>query len=422
MRPLFFSFSRVCCLPGLLLSVVLSSCTFLPSSGPSLYRVKKHASKQHSNGDYVLIPVTQRVLDVLSGNGSQAEVQRDPRLSPQSLSIRRLFRQGTPELLGGKPSDLIVQGDVVKVTIFDSGGSLFATPIMPNGMTQTGAIPHELPPQIVDNSGEIMVPYAGRIMARGRSAGQVQDEIQSKLKGKTVDPQVVVTVAERKGGDCVTILGDVKAPSRVQISLAGTRLLDAIAQAGGSTGKEYETMVSVNRGGTTRATLLSEIFDTPSKNIFLQFGDSIVMRVRGQNFLSFGANGRVAEIPFDDDHLTMAKAMGKMNGLDDNAADPSSVLLYRMEPRGKIEEMGGKPAGDGDVSPVIYRLDLTKPDGFFLARNFVMRDHDILYTTPAGSVGVNKFMRLLGSLFTPVSQASGATLTAGAAAGALGGF
>jgi polysaccharide export outer membrane protein len=387
-----------------------------------MYRVQKHASKQHFSGDYVLLPVTQRVLDVLSGNGSQAEVQRDPRLSPHSISIRRLFRQGTPELLGGKPSDLIVQGDVVKVTIFDSGGSLFATPIMPNGMTQTGAISHELPPQIVDNSGEIMVPYAGRIMTRGRSSGQIQNEIQSKLKGKTVDPQVVVTIAERKGGDCVTILGDVKTPSRVQISLAGTRLLDAIAQAGGSTGKEYETMVSVNRGGTTRTALLSEIFDTPSKNIFLQFGDSIVMRVRGQNFLSFGANGHVAEIPFDDDHLTMAKAMGKMNGLNDNAADPSSLLLYRMEPRGKIEEMGGKPAGDGDVSPVIYRLDLTKPDGFFLARNFVMRDHDILYTTAAGSVGVNKFMRLLGSLFTPVSQASGATLTAGAAAGALGGF
>jgi polysaccharide export outer membrane protein len=286
-------------------------------------------------------------------------------------------------------------------------------------MTQTGAIPHELPPQIVDNSGEIMVPYAGRIMSRGRSAGQVQDEIQSKLKGKTVDPQVVVTIAERKGGDCVTILGDVKAPSRVQISLAGTRLLDAIAQAGGSTGKEYETVVSVNRGGTTRTALMSEIFDTPSKNIFLQFGDNIILRVRGQNFLSFGANGHVAEVPFDDDHLTMAKAMAKIGGLNDDAANPSAVLLYRMEPREKIVQMSGKSTGSGDVCPVVYRLDLTKPDGFFLARNFTMRDHDILYTTSAGSVGVNKFMRLLGSLFTPVTQAGGAAATAVATAGSL---
>jgi polysaccharide export outer membrane protein len=411
------SFLRV--IPTALLSFLLASCTFLPSSGPSLYRVKKHASKEHSSGQYSLIAVTPKVLDVLSGNVQQADNPRDTRLTPQSLSIRKLFRQGTPELLGGKPSDLIVQGDVVKVTIFDSGGSLFATPIMPNGMTQAGAIQHELPPQIIDNSGEIMVPYAGQIMARGKSVGQVQNEIQSKLKGKTVDPQVVVTIAERKGGDCVTILGDVKSPSRVQISLAGTRLLDAIAQAGGSTGKEYETVVSVNRGGATRTALMSEIFDTPSKNIFLQFGDSIILRVRGQNFLSFGANGQVAEVPFNDDHLTMAKAMGKIGGLDDSLADPSAVLLYRLEPREKIQQMGGKPTASGDVCPVVYRLDLTKPDGFFLARNFTMRDHDILYTTSAGSVGVNKFMRLLGSLFTPVSQAGGAAATAVATSGAL---
>ena len=397
-------------------SLALSSCTFLPSSGPSFHRVKKHANTDHFSGEYALIQLTPRVLDILSGDGRQDDVSRDSRLNSQSIAMRRLFRQGTPELLGGKPSDLIVQGDVVKVTIFDSGGSLFATPIMPNGMSQTGAIPHELPPQIVDNSGEIMVPYAGRIMARGKSVGQVQEDIQTKLKGKTVDPQVVVSIDERKGDDCVTILGDVKSPSRVEISLAGTRLLDAIAQAGGSTGKEYETIVSVNRGGTTRTALLSEIFDTPSKNIFLQFGDSIIIRVRGQNFLSFGANGRVAEVPFDDDHLTMAKALAKIGGLNDDAADPSAVLLYRMEPRERIEQMGGKPCGSGDVSPVIYRLDLTKADGFFLARNFIMRDHDILYTTSAGSVGVNKFMRLLGSLFTPVSQAGGAAATAAATA------
>lgn len=397
----------------------LTSCTFLPSSGPSMHRVRGQANRPQFNGEYTLIQVTPKVLEVLTPGGQLAEIPKSSNLTPQSPSIRRLFRQGAPELLGGKPSDCIVQGDVVKVTIFDSGGSLFATPIMPNGMTQTGAIPHELPPQIVDNSGEIMVPYAGRIMVRGRSAGQVQDEIQNKLKGKTVDPQVVVTVAERKGGDCVTVLGDVKTPSRVQISLAGTRLLDAIAQAGGSSGKEYDTVVSVNRGGTTRTALLSEIFDTPSKNIFLQFGDSIIVRVRGQNFMSFGANGRVAEVPIDDDHLTMAKALAKVGGPEDSMANPSAILLYRMEPRDQVERMGGKPAGNGGVSPVIYRLDLTKADGFFLARNFTMRDHDIIYTAPAGSVGVNKFMRLLGSLFTPVSQAGGAAATAVATSGAL---
>jgi polysaccharide export outer membrane protein len=396
----FLTYSTIGCL-------LLASCTFLPSNGPSLTRVKSHAGSSKFTGDYVLIPVTPQAVDILAGRGKTSDPLRLQGLVPHSEVLRKLFRQGAPELLGGKPSDLIVQGDVVKVTIFESGGALFATPIMPNGMTQTGAIPHDLPPQIVDNSGEIMVPYAGRIMVRGRSTGDVQSEIQAKLKGKTVDPQVVVTVSERKGGDCVTVMGDVKNPSRVQISLAGTRLLDAIAQAGGSFGKEFDTVVSVNRGSTTRTALLSEIFDAPAKNIFLQFGDNIVVRVRQQKYLNFGSSGRVAEVPFEDDHLTLAKAYARMGGADDNTANPSGVLLYRLEPRETVEAMGYKPVGNEPVCPVIYRLDLTKADGFFLARNFAMRDQDIIYTTAAGSIGLKKFLGLIGSIFAPASQAGG---------------
>jgi polysaccharide export outer membrane protein len=392
----------------MVLAMLITSCTFLPSSGPSLTRVKSHANQRKFDGQYVLIPVSKRVVDVL---GEKAELAESPRnkinLTTKSSIMQRLFRQGTPELLGGKPSDSVVQGDVIKVTIFDAGGSLFATPIMPNGLSQTGAIPHDIPPQLVDNSGEIMVPYAGRIMARGRSVEQIQDEIQTKLKGKTVDPQVVVTIGERKGGDCVSVLGDVRSPSRVPVSLAGTRLLDALAQAGGSTGKEYETVVSVNRGGTTRTALLSEIFESPSKNIFLLFGDSIIVRVRAQKYLCFGANNRLAEVPFDDDHLTLAKALARVGGADDNQANPSAILLYRIEPREKIEAMGLKAVGNEPACPVIYRLDLTQADGFFLARNFSMRDHDIIYTTSAGSIGVRKFLGLIGSIFAPAAQAGG---------------
>ena len=407
-------------LTGLVCCLGLASCTFLPSNGPSLYRVKGHADRKSFTGEYTLIPVTSQTLEVLSGKPKAADTTKVLGLVPRSEILKKLLRQGSPELLGAvKQGDAIVKGDVVKVTIFDAGGSLFATPIMPNGMTQTGAIPHDLPPQIVDDAGVIMVPYAGRIRALGKTVEQVQDEIEAKLKGKTVDPQVIVTVEERKGGDCVTVLGDVKTPSRIQISLAGTRLLDAIAQAGGSVGKEYDTIVTVDREGVARTASLSEIFDTPSKNIRLQFGDNVIVRLRQQKYLSFGASGRVSEVPFEDDHLTLAKAYARIGGADDNAANPSAVLLYRLEPRDTVTALGQKPVGNQPVAPVIYRLDLTKADGFFLARNFVMRDHDIIYTTSAGSVGVNKFMRLLGSLFTPVSQVGGAAATAAAASVAL---
>ena len=402
---------------SLLTALLAPACTFLPSSGPSLDRVKSNSQQKKFAGEYVLVSITKSVISVMGGGSDSKESPRSTvDLTAKSGVMQRLFRQGAPELLGGKPSDSVVQGDLVKVTVFDSGGSLFATPIMPNGLGQTGAIPHELPPQLVDNSGEIMVPYAGRIMARGRSVGQIQDEIQTKLKGKTVDPQVIVTIAERKGGDCVSVMGDVRSPSRVPVSLAGTRLLDALAQAGGSTGKEFETIVSVNRGGTTRSATLAEIFESPTKNIFLQFGDSIIVRLRGQKFLSFGANNRLAEVPFDDDHLTLAKALAKVGGADDNRANPAGILIYRLEPRERIVEMGLKPVGNEAVCPVIYRLDMTQADGFFLARNFTMRDHDIIYTTLSGSQGLMKFLHLLGGIFAPAAQVGGTAATAAAVA------
>jgi len=401
----------------LVVVVAIGGCTFLPSSGPSLSRVKSSAHAVKDDGSYVLIPLRRNAIEVLNRGGAES-FQGTGDLTPKSEVMQNLFRQGAPSLLGGKPTESVVQGDVVNVSIYDSGGSLFATPILANGLSQTGAIQHDLPPQLVDGSGEIMVPYAGRILVRGRSLAEIQEDIQDKLKGKTVDPQVVVTISNRIGGNTVSILGDVKTPAQVPVSLAGTRLLDALAAAGGSTGHEYETIVSVNRGGVIRAALLSEIFEKPSKNIFLHFGDTIIVRVRAENFLSFGANGNLAEVPFDDDHLTLAKALAKVGGANDNQANPSAILVYRLEPVQKVIEMGYKPVDSSATTcPVIYRLDLTQADGFFVARNFSMRDHDIIYTTSAGSVGLRKFLSLIGSIFAPVSQAGGAT--AGAASAAL---
>jgi len=398
------------------LALSLGGCTFLPSNGPSLSRVKSSAQSVKGDGTYVLIPLNQRTLEILNDKIVSQQPRAD--LTPHSAVMQKISAQGTPALLGGKPSESLVQGDVVNVSIYDAGGSLFATPILANGLTQTGAIQHDLPPQMVDSSGEIMVPFAGRIMARGKTLTQIQSDIQDNLKNKTVDPQVVVTLSNRVGGNVVSILGDVKTPTQVPVSLAGTRLLDALAAAGGSTGHEYETTISVSRGGKTRSALLSEIYENPSKNIPLQFGDTLIVRVRIENFLSFGANGRLAEIPFEDDHLTLSKALAKVGGADDNQANPSGILIYRVEPRQTLIAMGLRPTDDGSSTcPVIYRLDLTQADGFFVARNFTMRDHDIIYTTSAGSVGLRKFLGLIGSIFAPVSQAGGAT--AGAASAAL---
>ncbi len=51
---------------------------------------------------------------------------------------------------------------------------------------------------------------------------------------KTSDPQVVVTMADRKSGNLISIAGDVRNPFLVPVSLVGTKLIAAIAAADGS--------------------------------------------------------------------------------------------------------------------------------------------------------------------------------------------
>lgn len=395
---------------GLTSVFALPSCTFLPSAGPSASRIKSSAESGGTEelSDYVLIPLTKKAVDVLNPGGEGAGDLDDLSTAsadflPQSAVVKKLLRQGSPELLRLPSRQVIGQGDVLNVVIYDTGGGLFASgPAAADGTRPVGAVAQTLPPQVVDASGEVTVPYAGRVTVRGKTLSEVQKTIEEQLKTKTVDPQVIVTLGARTGGDRVSVSGDVKQPTQVPVGLAGTRVLDVIAAAGGSIGKEYETMVSVTRDGVTRSATLREIFDSPKKNVLLQIGDTIVVRVRPQDFLSFGANGKVARIPFGDDHLTLAEALATAGGPLDLRADPSCIFVMREESTRLVKNMGFTPVdSSAKTTQVIYRLDLTRADGFFVAKNFVVRNNDMLYTTNAGSIGVMKFLNLINALTAP---------------------
>jgi polysaccharide export outer membrane protein len=71
-------------------------------------------------------------------------------------------------------------GDVVSVTIFEAEpGGLFV-PSEP--ATRPGNFV-TLPSQVVDTNGNITVPYAGTIRARGRTPAEVQEAINEALSG-----------------------------------------------------------------------------------------------------------------------------------------------------------------------------------------------------------------------------------------------
>ena len=299
-------------------------------------------------------------------------------------------------LPAASPSQTISTGDVVNVTIYETGGALFGTLNPATGATTSSA---QIPPQPVDQSGEITVPYAGRVPVKGRTTSAVETEIAQRLKGKAIDPQVIVTISSRLGGYLVTVTGDVKSPKLFQLGLADTRLLDVLTDAGGSIGRAHETDVTVLRGSVTRSDSLAEIVANPAKNVQLQPGDVVAVKNRPRSCLAFGASGSNKRVVFDNDQLSLAEALAQVGGPSDSRADPAAIFVHRLESTSLVRKLGHTPTSvTGDAARVIYQLDLHSPEGFFLAQSFEIQDKDIIYFSNAGSVGLVKFLNLLNTV------------------------
>lgn len=348
------------------------------------------------------MPIDDHVLGAIKTHTTKAPyLAADGRKSDQLFGLRGIDGFKAP------PDNSISLGDVVNVAIYETDSSLFR-PSLATGSIAVSPVT-ALPPQTVDQTGDISVPFIGRIRALGRMPADVESSIREGLRMKTADPQVVVTVAERKGGNLVSVAGDVKAPAQIPVSLAGTKLVDAIASSGGSLSAPYDTMVSVTRAGLTRSDTLQDIYNHPQKNIPLQAGDTIVLRKRALTFLSFGSTGRVGSYPITVEDLSLSEAVAASGGPADLQANPATIFVYRQEPVSVLRSLGKEPlGGDGHTAPVVYQLDLHDPQGFFLANSFTVRDRDLIYYAAAGSTGVLKFMGLINTFLAPAVGGAGA--------------
>jgi polysaccharide export outer membrane protein len=347
-----------------------------------------------------LVPIDGRVLSALNNFRGSGHLSASGRPSD------RLFGRRGLEAFGGSATQSIAIGDVVSVAIFETDSALFG-PSSSSGNLSASPIT-ALPPQTVDQTGAVSVPFVGRVKALGRLPSEVESDIREGLRMKTPDPQVIVTVGERKGGNLVSVTGDVRQPGQVPVPLSGARVIDAIAAAGGSVSEPYDVMVTITRGGETRSDPLQEVYDKAAKNVSLRPGDTVVLRKRSLNFLAFGSTGKVGSFPITSEDLSLSAAVAASGGPDDFEANPSTIFVYRQEPLSLLRSLGrNNLVADGNTAAVVYQLDLTDPEGFFYANNFTVRDRDIVYYAPAGSAGVIKFMRVVNTLLAPAMSGVG---------------
>ncbi|KQP87242.1 hypothetical protein ASF60_21245 [Methylobacterium sp. Leaf113] len=383
---------------SLCVSAALSACTFVSSDGPNRGEVRANAALETAPTPpvgYVVLDLNASVLRAANAN-TEAMGPRFARVPAGSTA-----RQG-----------VIGIGDIINITIFEaSAGGLF---IAPEGGTSRGGNFVAIPPQQVETSGTITVPYAGRIQAAGRTPQQVSKEIATRLNQRAVEPQVVVSIGERRSGN-VSVLGDVTLPNRVNIDPGGLRLLDAIARSGGPRSPPYETIVTLKRDNRTTQALLSAVIKVPGQNPYLEPGDTVFLTKEPRFYLTLGATPAPGSIggtnnrrfSFENDTMSLAEAAAKSGGLDPSRADPRAVFLYRVESRKVLEDLNVDLAGyTGEWIPTIYNTDMSRPDALFLANDFAIRNRDIIFVSEAPSAGLQRFTTALSGLTGNASAAA----------------
>ncbi|HEX2552764.1 MAG TPA: polysaccharide biosynthesis/export family protein, partial [Microvirga sp.] len=298
--------------------------------------------------------------------------------------------------VGGTSAPRVIGiGDALAISIWEAGDGGLFSPGSAGSIVVGGSRQTQLPPTLVDRTGEITVPYAGRIKVAGRTPREIEQVIVERLRDRAIQPQALVNI-ETNSANTVNVLTDAGG-GKVSLTQRDDRILDVIALAGGAKTPAYDTLVRLTRGSVTGTVSLQRVINDPRENISVKPGDTIVLLSSPQTFTSFGASNQVAQVPFESEVLSLAEAIAKVGGPSDVRADASAVFLFRFEDPLIAQAVSpGVAPGAGRV-PLVYRIDLRSPEGYFYAQTFPVRDKDTIYVANAASYDLSKFFNFLRS-------------------------
>jgi len=301
-------------------------------------------------------------------------------------------------------------GDVIEVSVweappaalFGSGGA-----IDPRSGPATTHVT-TFPEQMVNSEGTITITFAGQILANGKTPHQIEEELVKRLKGKANQPQVLVRVIRNNTAN-VTVVGEVAASVRMPLTPRGERLLDALAAAGGVRQPVNKMTLQVTRGDQVQALPLETIIRDPKQNIVLNPGDVVTSIFQPNSFTVLGATGKNEEMNFEAQGISLAQALARTGGLDDNRADARGVFIFRFESPTAMDLAGKtvKMTPEGKI-PVIYRLNLKDPATFFVAQSFPIQNKDVMYVSNAPAAELQKFLNIIVSTIYPIANVASA--------------
>ncbi len=357
---------RLKAVAAVLMLAAMTACSMLPAVGPSKKQILEGSVQR--NGDAFVVDVNDHVTRA-------AGVQ-------QVLAFDPAFQRA-----GVVGSDTINPGDTLGLTIYEN--------VDDGLLTSTGSNSATLEEVQVDGAGFIFVPYAGRIRAAGNSPEAIRRVITNKLQDQTPDPQVQV---RRLAGDgaSVTLLGKVGGQGVYPIERPTRKLTGMLAKAGGVTIEPDVAEITIMRGNYRGKVWLEDLYRNPRNDVALRGGDRILVEADNRSFTALGATGTQTQVTFEERTITGIEALAQVGGLAAMGADPTGIFVFRDEP----EYIARKVLNRNDLQGsqrLIYVLNLTRPNGMFMARDFVIRDGDTVYVTEAPYTQFAKVLTALTS-------------------------
>lgn len=360
-------------LPLVLAAAWISACAALPSSGPTGAQIRSQVAQDASELGITLVQV-ETVNDL-----------------PQPAARPALFAADyTPPA----PTEMIGPGDMLNITIYETGVALFGQANLAamgeSGGRDTASRSKQFPSMRVSDEGKIRIPFVGALDVAGKTASEVEVQLRQALRGKSQNPQVMVSIVEGLTNS-VIVGGDVLQPGRLELPTNRESLSEVIALAGGTKGDIHELIVRVSRKDAIHEWRLSDVFDDPSQDIRIFPSDRISLVKRPQSFSVLGAAGQTNQFPFPAPKVSLIEAVSMAGGANPGSGNSRAIFVFRID-----------RAADGTETPTVYHFNMMQASSFILAQKFHLKDKDVVYVGNAQANQATKLVSVLSQLFFPL--------------------
>ncbi|MGH8795568.1 MAG: polysaccharide export protein EpsE [Caldimonas sp.] len=248
-----------------------------------------------------------------------------------------LMRSASAQAPADQPQSVLGVGDVVRISVYQN----------PDLATEAR----------ISELGQINFPLIGNVTVGGSTVSAAEQKIAKALRdgGFVLKPQVTIQVTQIRSNQ-ISILGQVGRPGRYPIDIAGTKVSEMIAAAGGvlPTGADVVTLVGTRNGKPIKLDIdLPAILQSGKSELDMTVENGDVIYVdRFPTAYIYGEVQRPGALRVERG-LTLLQALAQSGGLTPRGTE-RGVKVHRRDANGVVKVYDMKMNDLVERDDVIY--------------------------------------------------------------------